>query len=194
MTTPTTAGKLAEQPMPTPNGTTPIWELVKADMDERDRLGIERYGTTLQANNGRDSLLDAYHEALDLCVYLRQHMVERDALKAEVERLTPKFERGAGWVCDGDTMMSGEAVLKLVATLRARVATLEAALKPLAPLANINTSHDWTIADDTLVEVRVCSSAAVPYPLSQWLKVGDLRTAARLLLPPVAGQPTEGPK
>ena len=48
------------------------------DMAQRLKLGIERYGTGLQADNGRDMLLDAYEEALDLCVYLRGIMYERD--------------------------------------------------------------------------------------------------------------------
>lgn len=54
------------------------WRLVDADMKERDRVGRERYGTPLQAGNGRDALVDAYQEALDLVVYLRQAIEERD--------------------------------------------------------------------------------------------------------------------
>ena len=68
----------AEQPLPTPNGSPFVWDLVVADMQERDRLGATRYGTRLQPGNGRDSLRDAYEEALDLCVYLRQAIYERD--------------------------------------------------------------------------------------------------------------------
>jgi len=66
-----------DQPAPTPNGGTPIWDLVVADMTERDRTGRARYGTPLQAHNGRDPLVDAYQEALDLVVYLRQAIEER---------------------------------------------------------------------------------------------------------------------
>ena len=46
--------------------------LLVADMAERHRIGIERYGVPLQAHNGRDALVDAYQEALDLCAYLAQ--------------------------------------------------------------------------------------------------------------------------
>jgi len=60
------------QTSPPPSG-----ELVIADMRERDHVGRQRYGTPLQANNGRDALLDAYQEALDLVVYLRQAIEER---------------------------------------------------------------------------------------------------------------------
>lgn len=66
-----------EQPAPTANNSTPVWDLVIADMRERDRMGRYRYGTPLQVNNGRDALLDAYQEALDLVVYLRQAIEER---------------------------------------------------------------------------------------------------------------------
>lgn len=66
-----------EQPLPQPNMSTPIWDLVVDDMRERDRVGRQRYGTPLQVNNGRDALVDAYQEALDLVVYLRQAIEER---------------------------------------------------------------------------------------------------------------------
>ena len=64
------------QPNPKPNDGTPIWELVIEDMRARDRLGRKRYGTPLQAYNGRDALREAYDEALDLAVYLRQAIEE----------------------------------------------------------------------------------------------------------------------
>jgi hypothetical protein len=67
----------AEQPAPQANNSTPIWDLVIADMYERDHVGRQRYGTPLQANNGRDALIDAYQEALDLVVYLRQLIEQR---------------------------------------------------------------------------------------------------------------------
>lgn len=67
-----------EQPAPKPNESKPIWNLVIEDMLARDRVGRKRYGTPLQAHNGRDALSDAYQEALDLCVYIRQAHYERD--------------------------------------------------------------------------------------------------------------------
>lgn len=66
------------QPEPRPSDSRPIWELVIADMKQRDNDGYQKYGTRLQAGNGRDALVDAYQEALDLCVYLRQAIEERD--------------------------------------------------------------------------------------------------------------------
>lgn len=69
-----------DQPPPIPNERRPIWELVMEDMRERDLVGRARYGTPLQAHNGRDALVDAYQEALDLAVYLKQAIAERDGL------------------------------------------------------------------------------------------------------------------
>jgi len=54
-----------------------VWQEVMGDMEGRRGFGINKYGTPLQAHNGRDSLVDAYQEALDLVVYLRQLIIER---------------------------------------------------------------------------------------------------------------------
>lgn len=67
----------AEQEMPTPNNSVSIQSLVRHDLNVRERVGIQRYGTPLQAHNGRDALRDAYEEALDLACYLRQAIEER---------------------------------------------------------------------------------------------------------------------
>lgn len=48
-----------------------------ADIQERQQVGLERYGTPLQTHNGRDALTDAYQEALDLVVYLKQAILEK---------------------------------------------------------------------------------------------------------------------
>ena len=65
-----------KQPRPTPSAGD-ITELVMQDLRGRCTVGIAKYGTTLQAHNGRDALVDAYQEALDLVQYLRQVIEER---------------------------------------------------------------------------------------------------------------------
>ena len=67
-----------KEPEPIVNNNVAVWDLVKEDMNKRDRLGEYKYGTRLQPFNGRDALVDAYQEALDLTVYLRQAIYERD--------------------------------------------------------------------------------------------------------------------
>lgn len=74
----TVAGRHVEQPEPVPNDRPAVWPLVIMDMANRDSVGRKRYGVSLQPGNGRDALRDAYEEALDLCAYLRQEIMERD--------------------------------------------------------------------------------------------------------------------
>jgi len=69
-----------KQPKSIPNKNPYIWDLVNVDIKERDNFGAVKHGTRLQAFNGRDVLRDAYQEALDLVVYLRQALFERDGL------------------------------------------------------------------------------------------------------------------
>lgn len=62
---------------PTPHGAgAPILGMVLADLTNRALEGKEKYGEALKANNGRSALVDAYQEALDLAMYLRQAIEE----------------------------------------------------------------------------------------------------------------------
>ena len=67
-----------DQEAPVPNTHQAVWDAVIRDMQERDEVGLKRYGTRLQPFNGRDMLLDAYAEALDLVVYLKGAILERE--------------------------------------------------------------------------------------------------------------------
>jgi len=75
------------QPDPKPGDARETWELVIADMRERDAAGARKYGVRHQHDNGRDHLIDAYQEALDLVVYLRAEIEKRRAARAELETL-----------------------------------------------------------------------------------------------------------
>lgn len=65
------------EPAPTGSGRV-ILDLVVKDFEDRAEAGERKYGTKLRAFNGRDALMDAYQEATDLCMYLRQAIYERD--------------------------------------------------------------------------------------------------------------------
>ncbi len=54
-----------------------IAPLVVADLNARIEKGTQQYGEPLTSHNGRDALWDAYEEPLDLCLYLRQAIAER---------------------------------------------------------------------------------------------------------------------
>jgi hypothetical protein len=89
---------MTDQPAPKKNSSTPVWELVIHDMLARDREGRERYGVPLQANNGRDALQDAYEEALDLAVYLRQAIEECKRPAMDPSRPASHPENMRHWV------------------------------------------------------------------------------------------------
>jgi|GEM_PF-1778987 len=65
------------QPMPT-QGRKPVLPEIIKDLYDRSDEGVRKYGTPLQADNGRDALLDAYQEGLDLVQYLKQVIMERE--------------------------------------------------------------------------------------------------------------------
>lgn len=80
-----------KEPVPIPNNSPPTWEKVIAKyhkrnhcyvniienlMLERNKIGEEKYGTVLQPNNGRDSLIDAVQECLDMIVYIENAVDE----------------------------------------------------------------------------------------------------------------------
>lgn len=78
--------KIVDQPPPAGDGK-PIWDLVVNDMRERDNLGRQRYNTPLRSWNGRDALIDAYQEVLDLAVYMRQEIEERKSIQEICEHI-----------------------------------------------------------------------------------------------------------
>lgn len=75
-----------EQRKPKRNKHIAIADQVIYDMLIRKELGISRYGTPLQPLNGRNALRDAYEEALDFCMYLKQELIERKIKNARENR------------------------------------------------------------------------------------------------------------
>lgn len=73
-------GLSTHEPMPVADPSRgDVQSLVIADIEERRRVGIQRYGTPLQTFNGRDALIDLYQELLDAAMYTRQLIEERKA-------------------------------------------------------------------------------------------------------------------
>ena len=73
---PTSAAIPQASPRP---GRALVLDAVLADLKERADVGRQKYGTLLETNKGRDALMDAYQEALDLVMYLKQTLMEREA-------------------------------------------------------------------------------------------------------------------
>lgn len=69
---------MCPEPDPIPNDSEPVAVSVIRDIEQRMEIGLATYKTYLQPFNGRDALWDAYEEALDLAIYLRQAIIERD--------------------------------------------------------------------------------------------------------------------
>lgn len=72
-----TTSASAQQPMPI-DGKESVTDWLVEQLREHTRRGIETYGKPLQTFNGRDALWDAFEEALDLCQYLAQALMERN--------------------------------------------------------------------------------------------------------------------
>lgn len=77
---------------------TDIAKLVQSDIDGRIAKGVETYGERLRAFNGRDALQDAYEEALDLCLYLRQAIREREAQRIADSELAERMRQLEAWL------------------------------------------------------------------------------------------------
>jgi hypothetical protein len=76
---PSRAGRRRDQPLPTiTEGGVCVQDEVMAYIDRRKTIGIERYGTVLQPNNGRDGLRDLFEELVDATQYAAQLLIERD--------------------------------------------------------------------------------------------------------------------
>ena len=74
---PSETAEVVPQPAPTGNGEV-VLVAVLGDLTARAEHGRKTYGTYLKTRNGRSALQDAYEEALDLCMYLKQRLMEED--------------------------------------------------------------------------------------------------------------------
>ncbi len=101
------------QPAPTPNDQPHITDLAIELLRERDALGRERYGTSLQPFNGRDFGRDADEEMADWFQYWIGYRIEQrrkiDALKAELEQAKANNSRCACSYCGQISQHNGTA-------------------------------------------------------------------------------------
>lgn len=71
---------MSEQQMPQPNNNQSVHDIAIRRIEERKQLGIERYGTILQAFNGRSADRDLSEELLDAVMYEIQREEETKVL------------------------------------------------------------------------------------------------------------------
>ena len=86
-----------DQPLPVVNGRPDIQSQVIADIEARRQVGISRYGTALQAFNGRDALRDLYEELIDAAMYVKQLMVEREETERAFREGCKPYDPSALW-------------------------------------------------------------------------------------------------
>lgn len=77
----------SEQPPPTPSNGPDVTTLVREDLELRAKKGEATYGQRLRPHIGRNALLDAYQEVLDLTVYFKQRMLEEEAFLRQLDEL-----------------------------------------------------------------------------------------------------------
>lgn len=63
-----------------------LFDVIVKALKDRAELGIKRYGSLLQPNNGRDSLQDAMEETTDQVVYLANALREGEQVHMIFER------------------------------------------------------------------------------------------------------------
>ena len=99
----------------------PIVESLKKDFDTRSKLGIEKYGTTLQENSQDDFLQHALEEAMDLSLYLKKLIVLRDEKGAESQTisLSKKYKTRQG----DDVELTEISKLSTLYKIKGRIST-----------------------------------------------------------------------
>lgn len=105
----TPAQMLEPQPAPVGGGSSVAnWlflrledDLVAELVQLRRGQGVERYGTELRMGNGRDPLVDALQEAVDLLMYLAQaRMVAEHGLPEIRDRASARVHRAVELVAE----------------------------------------------------------------------------------------------
>ena len=82
------------EPAPIPNDSPSMHDLVIQDLQARKAFGLEKYGTVLQAHNGRRPYQDLIEELLDAICYAKQAQIEMMDMAAFIQRqyLWEEFE------------------------------------------------------------------------------------------------------
>ncbi|MFA4971820.1 MAG: hypothetical protein WC683_04355 [bacterium] len=73
------------------NAGEPIVPMVIADLEARREFGRKKYGDELRVRNGRDALIDAYQEALDLVICLRQRIEQEKVTRETAQEAKGKI-------------------------------------------------------------------------------------------------------
>lgn len=86
---------------------------VMMDIVARVKMGEAKYGTVLQANNGRNALLDAYQERIDELIYMRQALKEIEHHKEKM-----LYWKARALACEAQQEKDTEALEQILADWR----------------------------------------------------------------------------
>lgn len=131
-----------QQPKPTGKGAI-VWSEVMSDLAERVKVGKMKYGTELRAANGRDPLIDAYQEALDLTQYLKQAIME-SRQGARVSNLPTLNLLAVAHMAADHILASDESTEEMKVSAKS--------IKDGVPRASITTSAD--LMRETIAEIN----------------------------------------
>ena len=102
-----------KEPAPIQNFSVPVYVKLITLIAERAEMGRQKHGTHLQANNGRDAMMDALQESIDLNQYLMQKLMEvRERTECTIETATRFVFPAAKFAKTND----GEKQLELVSS------------------------------------------------------------------------------
>jgi hypothetical protein len=106
------------EPPPKTNDNLSVHDLVIQDMQDRKQFGLDKYGTILQACNGRKTAVDLHQELLDAVVYSRSLIEEQNAI---INALLLMAQQYLSITKDNDLshwhMTAGEVTLDLLESL-----------------------------------------------------------------------------
>lgn len=115
-----TAASTPERPPVHVQGGASMHDLVIEDMKERKEFGLQKYGTVLQAWNGRNPLNDGYQEVLDQAAYLKMGVIEFTAMRLRITDLEEMVEAVLRIAKDVPHSAATDAVLTMIQKEKAK--------------------------------------------------------------------------
>jgi hypothetical protein len=119
--------------------------LLIADIEARNKHGLEKYGRRLQTFNGRDAFIDLYEELVDAAQYVRQ-VVEED-LYGVLRRIRDKLAT-AELECEIGTKRRIQSILNECLDELKRIPNLDKSKPPIRPVSLENQCECQHCLDD----------------------------------------------
>jgi len=132
-----------DQPLPT-EGKLNVQDALIRHIEQRRKLGIERYGRPLQTFNGRNAVLDLVEELLDGATYAMQVEMENKAVQARIHEALHLHRADDLGLC---------ASCKVLAPCATRRIFLSIQLPPVT-ITRVDPVEEVACSPDAIVYVR----------------------------------------